>query len=257
MPGPLDPATIEAIWREVLVKGHKHRLAVLPSSPRCVGCQIPFGGIGGRVSRALGHRPSKKNPNFCNLCDDLLPAGGAEIDIAVVFADIRGSTDMGERLGPSAFAALLNRYYKAASEVIFKHGATLDKMVGDEVMALLYPLSNGPEYERVAVEMSIDILRAVGYGGGKTPWVPVGIGIQAGPAYVGRVGTNETGDFTALGDTVNTAARLRDEAKAGEIVVGEGVYKLVADLFPDAEAREVALQGKAEKLSIRTLKPTV
>ena len=255
MPESPDPAEIEALWRQVLTVGHKHRLAVLPSNPRCEGCFVPFGGVGGIVARANGIRPSRKNPNFCNYCDDALPPGGAEIELAIVFADVRGSTAMGERLGPTAFAKALNRFYKAATDVIIAHNAVIDKMVGDEVMAVLYPLMSGPLYQREAVKLAADMLRSVGYGSASGPWVPVGVGLQCGVSFYGKVGTGTSADVTALGDTVNTAARLRDEAKAGEIVTSEEVYQHAADLFPNAEARTVSLKGKAEPLAVRVLRP--
>lgn len=100
----------EALWRMALTQGHQSKWALLLSNPRCTGCSIPFGSFGGVVANLFGRRASRKNPNFCNYCDDMLPPGGAEVDVAVLFADVRGSTALGERLGPTAFAALLDRF---------------------------------------------------------------------------------------------------------------------------------------------------
>lgn len=242
----------EALWREVLTKGHHSRLSVLPSAPRCLACHVPFGGVGGAITRVTGRKPSRKNPNMCNLCDDLLPPGGAEVDIAILFADIRGSTGLGERLGPGAFASLLNRFYKAATDSLLPHNAIIDKMIGDEVMALFGPMF--PDYRNNAVLAAESLMKAVGYGGAGEPWLPLGIGVHAGIAFVGRIGSGEVHDFTALGDTVNTTARLQQEAKAGEILVSDALYQDVADRYPGLEQRTLSLRGRDEPVAVRVLR---
>lgn len=244
----------EAMWRQVLVHGHRNRWAVLPSNPRCVVCQAPFGGIGGRFVALLGIRASRKSPNLCNLCDENLPPGGAEVEIAVLFADVRGSAGLGERLGPSEFAALMNRFYRVATDVLIAHNAMIDKIVGDEVMALFLP-ALFPDYRAVAARAGEGLVRAVGYGGSGVPWLPLGVGVHAGPAYVGKVGTEGLNDFTALGDTVNTAARLQAEAAPGEVILSEAIYTAVADQYPGLEQRVQPLRGKEEPITIRILRP--
>ena len=145
----------------------------------------------------------------------MLPPGGAEVDIAVLFADVRGSTELGEGMGAGEFAAMLNRFYHTASHALLDHKAMIDKMVGDEVMALFIQGPTGADYRTQAVLGAVELMRGLGYGRGE-PTLPVGIGVHAGPAYVGKVGTSEVHDFTALGDTVNTAARLQAEAGPGD-----------------------------------------
>lgn len=186
----------------------------------------------------------------------MLPPGGAEIDIAVLFADVRGSTKLADELGPSGFAALLNRFYRVATQVLIAHEATIDKMVGDEMMALFIPGFTGPEYARRAVEASEALLRALGYGDGGVGWLPVGVGLNAGPAFVGNVGSGEVVDFTALGDTVNIAARLQGAA-AGEVVLSEAIYQSAADRYRGLERRTITVRGKDEPLAVRVLRPGV
>lgn len=243
----------EAMWREVLTKGHRHPMAILPGTPRCLACLLPFGGIGGPVTKVMGRRPSRKNPNLCNLCDYVIPAGGAEVDVAVLFADVRGSTGIAERLGPNAFAALLNRFYGAATNVLIPYNAVIDKMIGDEVMAFFIP-AIGPHYRRSAVMAAVNLIKAAGFNRKEEPWLPLGVGVNAGPAFAGRVGSGAVHDFTVLGDTVNTAARLQAQAKAGEIVLGESLYQDVATLFPNAEKRVVTLRGKEEPVILRVIR---
>lgn len=242
-------------WRAALTSGHRDfPLNLLPSSPRCYICHVPFGGVGGVLMKATGRRPSRKNPMFCNMCDDRLPPGGIEIDIAVLFADVRGSTQLGERLGATAFAELLNRFYAAATEVLVPKLAVIDKLIGDEVMALFIPFGS-KSYRRTAALAAEELLRAVGYGGRGEPWLPLAAGVHSGPAYVGKVGTAGVGDFTALGDTVNTAARLQALAQAGELVLSEQVFADVAGEYPEAAQRTVEVRGKGEPLAVRVVRP--
>ena len=157
-------------------------------------------------------------------------------------------------MSPSAFAQLLNRFYETASNELLGHDAIIDKMVGDEVMALFFLGPTGRRYRQAAVHAAVGLIRALGYADGK-PWLPVGIGVHAGLAYVGKVGTSEINDFTALGDTVNTAARLQAEAQPGEVVIGESLYGDVASDYPGLEQRTLTLKGKEEPVSVRVLRP--
>jgi adenylate cyclase len=169
-----------------------------------------------------------------------------------MFVDIRGSTALGERMGPRQFAGLLDEFYGIASDAVVAHKGVIDKMIGDEVMALFIPSTVGGDLGQAAVGTAVDVLHAVrGIGDG----LPVGIGIHFGPAYVGKVGTENVNDFTAVGDTVNTTARLQSQAKAGEIVMSEAVYGSVADRYPDMESRTIEVKGKAKPVEIRVLRP--
>jgi adenylate cyclase len=251
----------DALWLQVLTdpkhapRGIRRAFRSLPSAPRCKMCYAPYAGIGGAVTRLFGFRRSRKNPAICDFCVEKMPPGGAEVDVTVLFADVRGSTALGERLGARAFAALLNRFYKIATGVLIAHDATIDKMIGDEVMALFIPGFSGPNYRERAVEAGVALLRAVGYGTEHEPLVPLGVAVHAGPAYVGNVGGDNLIDFTALGDTVNTAARLQGRAAPGELLISEAVYQSVADRYPDLAAQTVALRGKDEPLVVRVLRP--
>ena len=184
-----------------------------------------------------------------------MPPGGAEIDIAVLFADVRGSTAMGERMGATAFAALLNRFYRVATDVLLAHNAMIDKMIGDEVMALFIPALSGPHYRHAAISAAEGLARAMRQGGSGDAWLPVGMGVYAGLTFVGKVGTSGINDFTALGDTVNVAARLQAEAKAGEVVLSEAIYRELADHFPGLEERSLTLRGRDDPIVVRVMRP--
>lgn len=254
-----DAEDREAAWRLTLTQGHPALTAVrkvmrlLPGTPRCKICHNPFGGVGGRICRVCGLSPSKKNPRICAACCEDMPLGGAEIDTAILFADIRGSTAIAESLGPTAYAAALNRFYRTATEVLVRHDATIDKLIGDEVMAFFIPGFSGPSFKRRAVEAGRALLLALGYGGTDEPALPVGVGIDTGIAFVGNVGGEDYVDFTALGDPVNAAARIQGEAAPGELLVGEAAYAAVADLYPDCAPRLIAVKGKDAPIGVRSI----
>jgi adenylate cyclase len=244
-PGREDDRLSER-WRIVLTEGHQPLLRCrrlfrhLPSAPRCKVCSNPFAGIGGRAVALAGFKPSRKNPMICSRCCDELPPGGAEVDIAVLFADVRGSTALGEHTPPREFAALLNRFYAAATETLLRHDAVIDKLIGDEVMAFFVKGISGPDYRNSAVRAGIDLLRAVGYGTPQGPWIRVGAAINAGLAYVGNIG-NTVVDFTALGDPVNIAARMQALASAGELLIASGASDQLPGQLP---TRTLAIRGR-------------
>ncbi len=167
---------------------------------------------------------------------------------------MRGSTSIAEKIGPVAFATLLNRFYDVATKALIPNRAVVDKMIGDEVMAFFVPAMK-KHMQDAAVDSALKILKGVGYGTDSEPWLPVGIGINHGNAYVGKVGTGDVNDFTALGDTVNTAARLQSEAKAGQIVVSESVYTEISMKFPGVPVQQIDVRGKEDKFGVHVITP--
>jgi adenylate cyclase len=224
----------------------------LPSEPRCQLCQAPYGGLGGRIMRRYGFGPSRKNPRICNTCFEKAPMGGVEMEIGVLFADVRGFTSMAETMPPVKVAALLNRFYESATDVLAR-AALIDKLVGDEVMALYLPLLLGDEWEQLMLRDARDLLTAVGFGSAGGPWLRLGVGLDVGEAFVGNVGAGEVKDFTALGDVVNTAARLQSSAQAGQIVISERLCTRLPAGATGAEVRSVALKGKSEPEAVRVV----
>lgn len=244
-----------AAWQRILVDGHKPMKAMrgafraMPSAPRCKVCQSPFGGLGGKMFGLAGFRPSRKNPALCARCCEGLPPGGAVVDVAVLFADVRASTTLGEKLSAGEFARRMNRFYSIATGVLVSHDAVIDKLIGDEVMALFLRGMAGPGYREKAVAAGEALLRAAAR---EDPSVrlPLGVAVHAGPAFVGNVGSAAVVDFTALGDTVNTAARLQGEAQAGVLVVSEGIWES-AGRPAGMEARTLSLRGREESVRVR------
>ncbi len=150
----------------------------------------------------------------------------------------------------------MNRFYEVATNVLIHTDAFIDKLVGDEVMALYLPLFAGAHHARSAVQAAQELLHATGYGNSDGPWLPVGIGVHTGVAYVGTVSGAEgtVTDITALGDTVNTAARLASKARSGEALISEAAYLAAGLNLSELEPRELELKGKSAPVSVRVLR---
>lgn len=219
-------------------------LRALPSGPRCGICGAPFAGFGSRLIRPLGYQQSRKSPNLCATCVEASPPGGMTTEAGVLFADLRGFTRLSEQADPEAVSALLRRFYACAEDVLFPE-AVIDKLIGDEVMALYLPMYRRfEEAAPVMIDGARELLRRVGYGSAEGPFAEVGIGLDYGEAFVGNVGRRALNDFTAIGDVVNVAARLQGEADGGDILVSGRLAERLAD--PPGERLELNLKGKAE-----------
>jgi adenylate cyclase len=185
--------------------------------------------------------------------------GGERRPITVLFSDIRGFTAMAESMGPDAVARLLSEYFTEMVEVIFEHGGTLDKFIGDAIMALWgAPISHEDDADRalraaVAMQQSIDQLnRQWAAAGG--PEIGVGIGINYGDVFAGNIGSHRRLEYTVLGDAVNVAARLCAEAGPGEILVTEPLLRVVREQVETEFLPELALKGKAQVVQVYRLK---
>jgi adenylate cyclase len=239
-------------WEKLLVDGYEPLKRAqriyrhLPHDPRCKLCLSPFAGIGGKICALAGRKPSRKNPNLCTACFNDLPSGGIELDIAVVFADVRGSTALGEQSSATAFADRLNHFYATATDVFIGHDGLVDKLIGDEIMALFISGVTGAEYRRVAANAALDLAHAI-------KDFPIGVAANAGIAFVGNVGSGTVVDFTALGDAVNVGARLQEHAEPGEVVLAAELYELVADEHPGARSELVHVRGRDEPVPVAIL----
>jgi adenylate cyclase len=237
---------LRRVWRHV------------PSAPRCKVCASPFHGVGGAIARLFWHGPVRDNPLLCQACLRSLAQhpGGAEIEISVVFADIRGSTGLAERIGATAFRRLLQDYYRAAASAIDGNGGIVDKFLGDGVMALFVPVVAGEVHAARAIAAGRDILTGVRQDGLAGRGVMVGAGVHSGEAFVGNVGGAERIDFTALGDTVNVAARLGALAGPGELLVSREAWDRAGLGVPPSE-REVEITGREGRLPVVSVEEAV
>ena len=172
--------------------------------------------------------------------------GGSEVELSLLFVDVRGSTSLAEHMSATTYSKLLDRFYKAATGVLINTDAFIDKFVGDEVIGLYFPLFTGPNHARAAIRGARELLGATGYGDKGGPWLPIGVGVHTGIAYVGTVSGVEGAvtDVTALGDSVNVTARLASKAGAGEALVSDEAC-IAAGEASECEHRELELKGKS------------
>jgi adenylate cyclase len=251
----------EAFWYDFLTQGDARERRTrkifkqIPSSPRCRLCAAPFAGPGAWLLRPLGKKPSTQNPSVCGSCFTFIADhhGGAEIECTMLFADIRGSTTLAEGMSPAEFHRLLNRFYTVASEVVFAHDGSVDKFVGDELVALFLPFISGDEHSRRGVATAQALLQATGHADPGGPWVPVGAGVHTGRTWVGAIGEGSHVELTAVGDAVNTTARLASAASAGEILVTMRAAE-AAGLDASLERRQLQLKGKAHVTEVVALR---
>lgn len=204
----------------------------------------------------FGRDQSRYNPRYCESCEQFEHPGGAEVVLSMLFADVRGSTTLAEQMSPIEFSRLINRFYAVATDVLVRKDAMVDRLVGDEVIGLFIPGLAGQVHARKAIEAARNLLQRTGHSEREGPWIPVGIGIHTGIAFVGVVGGGEDNptDFTALGDNVNIAARLASEAQPGEVLISDDAFA-AAGMEPGSyERKQLELKGKREATGIHVMR---
>lgn len=259
-----SPEVIEGFWRTYLTTGEfekerrqRQLFRMLPGSPRCKNCYAPFRGTGSIIVKAVyGKEPSNLNPQLCNICEQFAQQyqGGAEIELSLLFADVRGSTKLAETMNPTQYSQLINRFYKAATRVMVTSDALIDKIIGDQVAGMYVPGFAGQQHARRAIDAAQNILRITGHQDAAGPWIELGVGVHTGTAFVGALGSEEgTSDITVLGDTANIAARLSTAARVGEILVSEPAFKAAGIQFGGLEKRTLTLKGRSETMLVWVL----
>ena len=181
--------------------------------------------------------------------------GGRDREIAVLFVDIRGFTSMSEGLSPERIVAILNRYLGTVTEAIFHNGGTLDKFIGDAVMAVYNAPLDVEDYAYKAVQTGLDIVKAVAGINGELKSefgieIACGVGVHSGRAVVGNIGCSYRMDYTAIGDTVNVAERLESIAKGGQVLISRDLYEQVRDRYQAAYAGSQSLKGRQDDVDV-------
>ena len=188
----------EEMWLQMLtgsyprLHGMRRLWGMLPSPPRCKLCNAPFKGPGGVLMRAIAYGPSPLNRRLCKWCIRAVGKhpGGAEIEISVLFADVRGSTGIAERMPPEEYSRLLARFYGAAADVVDKRDGIVDKFVGDGAVALFIPGFAGADHAADAIAAARGLLEETGNGDAE-PWIPIGVAVHTGRSFVGTVGEGD------------------------------------------------------------------
>lgn len=241
------------------VKAIRRIFKQLPSDPRCRVCNAPFGGLGKPFASVLGFGAgqSRFNPSLCDRCEKIVTDNevGLELQLTMLFADVRGSTKMAEEIGVSAFHQLINRFYKASVDVLVKTDALIDRLIGDEMVGLYVPGIAGLDYTQKAVQAAYELLETTGHAEPEGPWIPVGAAVHTGFAYVGSVGSSRSvSDITVLGDVANTAARLASQAGPGEILISEDAFRLINLNMNDYEQLFLQLKGRSDPIQARMVR---
>ena len=184
-----------------------------------------------------------------------LEKGGALSEVTLLFSDIRGFTAMSEKREPPEIVRMLNEYFELMVDVIFKHEGTLDKFVGDEIIALFGAPVAIPSAERKAVECALDMLQVLSEfnrtrASEGQEQIRIGIGINTGTVVTGALGSSRALQYTAIGDPVNTASRLCSVAKAGEVLISEATFGKVGNFVAATALPPVRVKGKAEPLRV-------
>lgn len=267
-PAPADPVRPstnsdplgDARWQAVLTGDYQSNQALrtmrplfrwLPSAPRCRVCAAPYGAPFGPILNLFGFGPWDKNPAMCGACLRQMEVhlGGAEVELTMLFADLRGSTELAGQMTATEYRGLVNDFYDVATRDIQGSGGMVNKYLGDGVFAIFVPGFSGLDHARRGLEAARHILRdtdAPEYSlTGATP-LAVGIGLHTGTAYVGVVGkAGHLVEFTALGEAVNLTERLSSAAAAREILISDDARVAAG---PDASGltrRELLLKGIA------------
>lgn len=193
--------------------------------------------------------------NLSKSGDFELHLGGEKRNVAVLFVDIRGFTPLSEGLEPEKVVAILNEYLKLTTTCILKHKGTLDKFIGDATMAVFNAPFDLDDYIYEAVAAAWDIKAGSKQLGDRLyeefgKKVGFGVGVNCGEAVVGNIGCDFRMDYTAIGDTVNTAARLESNAKAEQILISEDVYERLRDRIEATPVGEIPLKGKSNKIMV-------
>jgi adenylate cyclase len=184
-----------------------------------------------------------------------LEKGGALSEVTLLFSDIRGFTAMSEKSEPPEIVRMLNEYFELMVDVVFKHEGTLDKFVGDEIIALFGAPVAIPNAEKKAVECALDMMQVLSEfnrtrAAEGQEEIKIGIGINTGTVVTGAIGSSRALQYTAIGDAVNTASRLCSLAKAGEVLVSEGTYGKVGAAVSATALPPVRVKGKTDALRV-------
>jgi adenylate cyclase len=230
----------------------------IPHGPNCKICAAPFAGPGGAVLGRIGFGRYAGNPTICNFCIRGLQrqgVQGAEIPVSLLFADIRGSTTIGERLSATEFRSFLERFYRIASDAVLASNGLVDKFVGDEVIGLFFRGVSGDGHGAAAVAAGRRLLeRATEPDVTASGAIPIGAAVHTGMAFVGSTSTGDVvNDFTALGDVVNTTSRLASQAGAGELLVSLEASTAAGLETASLERRTLDARGRQQPVDVVVL----
>ena len=193
---------------------------------------------------------------------DLLKLGGETKELTFLFCDIRGFTPLSEKYqkNPAELTKVINRFLTPMTEIIMRNGGTIDKYMGDCIMAFWNAPIDTPKHKELAITSALEMMDKLDYlnnmnGFGDQNKINIGIGINTGKCIVGNMGSKQRFDYSVIGDPVNLASRLEGVSKNYDatLVVGEDTYRDISTLYNFKLLDEVQVKGKSNKVSIYTI----
>jgi len=242
---------------ELELKVERLVYSILPGTPRCFECTAPLSGLGNLILKPFGVRRATFSPRLCNVCEKIVrkKEGGAEVELSMLFADVRGSTSLAASSSTSEFKALIQQFYKVASDVLVEYEGMVNRLMGDQVIGLFVPRFAGSRHANVAIDAAQTLLRATGHEDPQGPWIPVGVGVHTGVAYVGVVGSKDgVNEIAVLGNAANLTARLSSRAADGEILISEEAAASAGMDGSGLESRVLELKGIDKSVPVRIMK---
>ncbi len=239
-------------WKRLLegdlMPGLSRYFRSLPAAPRCKACQAPFAGPYAPLFRLLRFRPWQLNQQLCHHCFNGIDKqrGGAEVPVSLLFADVRGSTSLAERMPARDFRTVLDRFYKVVFRAVDENNGVIDHLAGDGVMALWTPRFGGQDHAAHALAAGRQLVGDLRSDRVLRGRIPAGVGVHTGTAWVGVVGETGAHDFTVIGDAPNTVARLGSAAASGELFLSEAIAEETSADTSQLERRLLELRGKSE-----------
>jgi adenylate cyclase len=254
----------EALWRTIFAEGHPQLKAFqrlhswLPSPPRCKMCFAPFRGIGGMVMRLKGKAPANRNPRYCSACDKFIRnfPGGAEVELSMLFVDVRGSVPTMARLSPTEASQFLSFFYAAATKALIETDGFVIDFRGDAVVGVYPPGFSGPQHARKALQAAEHLLNIMAPRGPDQAVIPIGIGVHTGNVYIGTLSGAEGGiqDLTILGDNVNIVARLAAFAGPGEALITDACCASAGVKIEEFDPHNVMIKGKSSPIAVHIMR---
>lgn len=208
-----------------------------------------------QVEGMFGRYVSRQVRDFLIEHPEAANPSGRKERLTIFFSDIRGFTSMSEKMEPQEVQQLLSEYFTEMTSILFRHGGTLDKFMGDAIMAFFGNPEPQPDHAKRAVLMALDMQEAIArlnrkWAGEGRRTIGVGMGINTGDVTVGNLGSKDFLDYTVIGDAVNLACRLEQNAKAGEIIITQATYDEVKDVVEAEPLEPIRVKGKSEPIPI-------
>ncbi len=253
----------EELWKTIFEAGHPDLLKQhwlhrkLPTHPRCRLCMVPFKGIGGWFMRLKGKTRNSRNPNYCNACDSFMQAypGGAEVEMSLLYVDIRQSTEYAAGHEPNEVSARVNHFLNQATHIITEHDGFITAFYGDCVVGVWPPGFCGQDHAAKAQQAAIELVTNKHIAGREDQVIPVGVGVHTGKVFIGTVSALQDTfrDVSVFGSNVNLTARLASNAAPNQALATAETIRAGGRNLADYQSRALELKGFDEPVDAYTL----